>query len=40
MIYDGEGNGGVGLEFVDVIGNGLIKYSRASLAHSRYRAYP
>ena len=28
MIYDGEGNGGVGLEFVDVIGNGLIKYSR------------
>lgn len=26
MIYDGEGNGGVGLEFVDVIGNGLIKF--------------
>ena len=29
MVYDGEGNGGVGLEFVDVFGNGLIKYSRA-----------
>lgn len=25
MIYDGEGNGGVGLEFVDVFGNGFIK---------------